>query len=288
MTGFGCAEREHGRGVIRIEMRSYNHRFLDLRLRVARPLQPMEPRVYAWAKNRLVRGRVELNVHWEALAGTGEPLRLNEDALTFYLHLGRRLREEFGVEGTLDVNTMVRLKDLVVSQEESPDLEKDWSVLHETLEDAAAQMEQMQDREGRVLQEDLLGRVVRLMEQCGRIEAMSGDVSDRFRARLEEKVSRLADGSNVDPQRIAQEIVLYADKTDITEEMVRLSSHLNSCHEALKDGSMTGKRLEFLAQEIHREVNTIGSKTPSAEVTYLVVDMKSELEKVREQSQNLQ
>jgi uncharacterized protein (TIGR00255 family) len=213
---------------------------------------------------------------------------LNEDALTFYLDLGRRLREEFGVGGMLDVNTMVRLKDLVILPEEAADLEKDWSVLHQALEEAAAQMEQMQDREGRLLQEDLLHRVGCLMERCGRIEAMSEDVSGRFRARLEEKVSRLTDGSNVDPQRIAQEIVLYADKTDITEEVVRLSSHLKSCDEALRDGSMTGKRLEFLAQEIHREVNTIGSKTPSAEVTYLVVDMKSELEKVREQSQNLQ
>jgi uncharacterized protein (TIGR00255 family) len=146
----------------------------------------------------------------------------------------------------------------------------------------------MQDKEGGVLQEDLLARVRLLKEHRERIDSISRDVPDRFRERLEERISKLANRADIDPQRIAQEIVFYADKTDITEEMVRLSSHLGSCEKALADGSMTGKRLEFLTQEIFREVNTIGSKTPCADVTYVVVDMKSELEKIREQSQNLQ
>jgi uncharacterized protein (TIGR00255 family) len=113
-------------------------------------------------------------------------------------------------------------------------------------------------------------------------------VPARFRERLEERISNLFSQAECDPQRIAQEMVLYSDKTDVTEEIIRLSSHLEACEQALTDGSMTGKRLEFLTQEIYREVNTIGSKTPCADVTYLVVDMKSELEKIREQAQNLQ
>lgn len=288
MTGFGTADREGKRGAIRIEARSYNHRFLDLRLRVARPLQPLEPRVYQWARDRLVRGRVEMNVYWEELAGTVEPLRLNEESLKFYLDLEKRLREEFGVAGALDMHTLVRLRDLVFLPEQSPDIEEEWTPLLQTLEEAVEKMEQMQDKEGSVLQEDLLARIRCLMEQRVRIEAMSKDLPDRFRERLEERISKLTNQADIDPQRIAQEIVLYTDKADITEEIVRLSSHLESCEAALTDGSMTGKRLEFLIQEIYREVNTIGSKTPSADVTYVVVDMKSELEKVREQSQNLQ
>jgi len=288
MTGFGTADREGKRGAIRIEARSYNHRFLDLRLRVARPLQPLEPRVYQWARDRLVRGRVEMNVHWEDLEGGVEPLRLNEESLKFYLDLEKRLREEFGVEGTLDMQTLVRLRDLVFLPEQSPDIEEEWTPLLQALEEAVEKMEHMQDREGGVLQEDLLARIRCLMEQRVRIEAMSKDLPDRFRERLEERISKLANRADIDPQRIAQEIVLYTDKADITEEIVRLSSHLEGCEAALEDGSMTGKRLEFLIQEIYREVNTIGSKTPSADVTYVVVDMKSELEKVREQSQNLQ
>ena len=288
MTGFGTADREGKRGAIRIEARSYNHRFLDLRLRVARPLQPLEPRVYQWARDRLVRGRVEMNVHWEELVGGVEPLRLNEESLKFYLDLEKRLREEFGVEGVLDMQTLIPLRDLVFLPENSPDIEEEWTPLLQALEEAVERMEQMQDSEGGVLREDLLVRIRSLMEQRVRIEAMSEDLPDRFRERLEERISKLTNRADMDPQRIAQEIVLYTDKADITEEIVRLSSHLEICEAALVDGSMTGKRLEFLVQEIYREVNTIGSKTPSADVTYVVVDMKSELEKVREQSQNLQ
>ncbi len=288
MTGFGSAEKEGRGGAIRIETRSYNHRFLDLRLRVARPLQPLEPRIYQWARDRLVRGRVELSVHWEEQAGAAQPLRLNEAALTFYLDLEKRLREEFGVGGSLDMQSLVRQRDLVILPEEGPDIEEEWALVLPTLEEAVEKMEQMQQREGRVLQEDLLSRIRRLMEQQARIETLSEDVPARFRERLEERIASLVNRPELDPQRIAQEVVLYTDKTDVTEETVRLTSHLESCEKALLDGSMTGKRLEFLTQEINREVNTIGSKTPSADVTYVVVDMKSELEKIREQSQNLQ
>ena len=143
MTGFGSAEREGGRGAIRIEMRSYNHRFLDLRLRVARPLQPLEPRIYQWARDRLVRGRVEMSVGWEVQAGGTESLRLNEEALRFYLDLGKRLGEEFGVEGALDVQTLVRLRDLVILPEATPDTEEEWTRIREALEEAVGKMEEM-------------------------------------------------------------------------------------------------------------------------------------------------
>ncbi len=288
MTGFGSAEREGRGGSIRIEIRSYNHRFLDLRLRVARPLQALEPRIYQWARDRLVRGRVEMNVHWEEQAGGAQPLRLNEAALSFYLDLEKRLRDEFGVVGSLDMQALLRLRELVVLAEESPDTAEEWAVVLPTLEEAVEKMERMQESEGLALQEDLLERIRRLMEQRERIENLSGDVPARFRERLEERIASLVNRPELDPQRIAQEVVLYTDRMDVTEETVRLSSHLASCEKALRDGSMTGKRLEFLTQEINREVNTIGSKTPSADVTYVVVDMKSELEKIREQSQNLQ
>lgn len=289
MTGFGSSEREStGGGTIRVEMRSYNHRFLDLRLRVPRALQPLEPRLYQWARERLVRGRVEINLQWEGAAREVEPLRLNEEVLGFYTDLARRLREEFGVEGALDVKTLLGLRDLVSPTDEAPDLEQEWPHVLAAAQEALERMEEMQEREGGFLCEDLLVRLQSLGEKLQSIRSMSKDLPDRFRERLEERLSNLLQQVPCDPQRIAQEIVLYTDKTDVTEEIVRLSSHLETSKQALTNGSMTGKRMEFMVQEIYREVNTIGSKTPSAEITYLVVDMKSELEKIREQSQNLQ
>ncbi len=288
MTGFGCSEREGMRGTARVEIRSYNHRFLDLRLRVSRALQPLEPRVHQWARERLVRGRVEIILQWEESVAGAEPLRLNKEVLQFYLGLARRLGEEFGVEGALDVQTLLGLRELVSLTEEAPDLEQEWPHVLEAAQEALERMEEMQEREGGFLREDLLSRLRRLGEKLDSIRSLSEDLPGRFRERLEERLSNLLTQVPCDPQRIAQEIVLYTDKTDVTEEIVRLSSHLGTCEQALREGSMTGKRLEFLIQEIYREVNTIGSKTPSADITYLIVDMKSELEKVREQSQNLQ
>jgi uncharacterized protein (TIGR00255 family) len=288
MTGFGSGEQGGERGTIRVEMRSYNHRFLDLRLRVSRALHALEPRLYTWARERLVRGRVEINVQYEEQAGGVEPLRLNEEALRFYMDLEKRLREEFGVKGTLGLETLVRLRDLVILTEGNSDIEEEWPHLLKASQQAVAKMEEMQEREGGVLRKDLVTRVRRLLEKLERIRLTSKDVPNRFRERLEERISTLLNQDEYDPQRVAQEIVLYTDKTDVTEEIVRLSSHLTTCEQALEESSMTGKRLEFLTQEIYREVNTIGSKTPCADITYLVVDMKSELEKVREQSQNLQ
>jgi uncharacterized protein (TIGR00255 family) len=288
MTGFGAAEGEGAWGAIRVEVRSYNHRFLDLRLRVPRALQPLEPRVHQWARDRLVRGRVEINLQWEEEGGGMEPLRLNEEALDFYLGLAKRLRDEFGVEGKLEMQTLLRLRDLVNLTEETPDMDVVWPRVLEVCHRAVEKMEEMQEQEGATLREDLLKRVGRLSEKLNQIRPMAKEVPIKFRERLEERIASVMNQVACDPQRIAQEIVLYTDKADVTEEIVRLSSHLGTCEQALTDDAMTGKRLEFLVQEIYREVNTIGSKTPSADITYLVVDMKSELEKIREQSQNLQ
>jgi uncharacterized protein (TIGR00255 family) len=288
MTGFGAADKGGRQGAIRVEVRSYNHRFLDLKLRVSRALQALEPRVYLWARDRLVRGRVEIQVQWDERRGEGQPFQLNEEALKFYMGLSTRLREEFGATGTLEVGTLVRLRDLVLVSEGNPDTEEEWPHVLQALKEAVDTMEAMQEREGRALQEDLLLRLRHLSERLESIRTVSRDVPGKFRERLEERIANLFSQAEYDPQRIAQEIVLYTDKTDVTEEIVRLSSHLEACTQGLTDGSMTGKRLEFLTQEIFREVNTIGSKTPCVDVTYLVVDMKSELEKIREQAQNLQ
>ncbi len=288
MTGFGGAERSGKRGKVQVELRSYNHRFLDIRLRLPRVLQPFEPRIFLWARDRLVRGRVEISMQWSEGEGNPVSMEVNEQALAFYLDLEKRLRGEFGVKGSLDVATLIGLREVVVFAEETVDLEPEWPLILEALEEGAARLEAMQEAEGRTLQADLLARVRFLSDRLDRIEETAKGVPDRYRERLEERISRLVGPTDLDPQRIAQEVAICADKMDVTEEIVRLRSHLDACGKALEDGSMTGKRLEFLLQEIGRELNTVGSKTPCAEITYLVVDMKSELEKIREQSQNIQ
>jgi len=286
MTGFGSTQYPGKRGRIRVEARSYNHRYLELRVRVSRHLQAFESRVYLWGRNRLERGRVEIGVALDEFE-LEMPLQFKPFALRFYLELEEKLQQEYGLTGKLDIPSVLQLREVIGAREEEPAVEELWPEVLVALEEAVLQMEEMQEREGRALQTDLIQRLRFLFEQLRAIESLAKDLPAQFRARLEERIARLLPLEHCDPQRIAQEVVLYSDKVDITEEIVRLSSHLEICLKAAGDGSLKGKRLDFFAQEIHREINTIGAKSPQTEIIHRIVDMKTELEKIREQAQNV-
>ncbi len=289
MTGFGTAQVEGVQGTILVEMRSYNHRFLDLRLRLHRELLFLEPHIHAWARRHLTRGRVEIRVQWEDLMRDELPLRFRPEVLRFYLNLQEGLRDMFGLSGSLDVCTALRLKEVVSQVEEHPpaDVETAWAALEPALEEALKALEKMQEREGRILRDDLLARIRTMDHELERVADVARGLPETYRRKLEERVAQLLAPESYDPQRIAQEIVLHVDRIDITEEIVRLRSHLDLCSTSMHAGALEGKRLDFLAQEILREVNTIGSKNTHPDIVYGVVNMKTEIEKIREQAQNL-
>jgi len=183
---------------------------------------------------------------------------------------------------------VLNLRETVSAIDEKTDLEKEWPAVSEALEEAVRKMEAMQEEEGRVLKEDLMQRIQFIAVQKEKIEAIAREIPGQCREKLEKRISTLLGPEQLDPQRLAQEIVLLADKMDITEETVRLASHLEACRISLEQGTLTGKRLDFLAQEINREINTIGAKSSHTEIIHRVVDVKTELEKIREQAQNLQ
>jgi len=287
MTGFATAQAQGKHGAIHVEMRSYNHRFLDLRLKVHREVLPLEARIHAWARRRLERGRVEIRVRWEEHRLDELPLRFRPEVLRFYLDLEQRMRDEFRLTGGLDVCAALRLKEVVSSTEECLDTEEAWADVQPVLESALRSLQEMQEHEGRLLQQDLTQRILTVLRELERVEEVARSLPEMYRQRLEEKVSRLLEPERYDPQRFAQEIVLYVDRIDVTEEIVRLRSHLDLCRRSMDAGDLSGKRLDFLAQEILREVNTIGSKNTHPDIVYGVVNMKTELEKIREQAQNL-
>ncbi len=290
MTGFGAVEQAGKRGKIQVEARSYNNRFLDVKLKLARPLQSFEPKIFLWAKERFVRGRIEFSVQWRETNERKASFQLNQGTLDFYLDLEKRLRDDFGVPGSMDMSTLVGLRDFIESVEDPVDMEEEWPDVFQALEGAADKLEEAQQGEGKAIQVDLLKRIDFLLKRLDNIKATAQGLPEQYRKMMEERLAQLMPegGQHLDPQRIAQEIVIYSDKIDITEEIVRLASHLEVCKKAFIDETMRGKRLDFLAQEIHRELNTIGSKSQHTEIIYHVVDMKTELEKIREQAQNLQ
>jgi len=288
MTGFGAAERVGDQGKIEVEARSYNSRFLDVKLRLSRSIQSFEPRLYQWAKDRFLRGRVEISIQWKEISDDPVDLQLNTGVLNFYLDLEKRLRNDFGLPGQLDISSLLNCRDLLSATDTPVDMEREWPHILKALQEAAEGLEEMQQQEGAAIKRDLSGRIDFLSEQLDSIKAAARGLPEKFRERLEERLDQLLSKGQCDPQRLAQEVVLYSDKIDITEEIVRLDSHLSLCKKSLAEEDMRGKRLEFLIQEIHREVNTIGSKSQNTDITYHVVDMKTELEKIREQSQNIQ
>ena len=288
MTGFGTAERVGKQGTITVEARSYNSRFLDVKLRLSKSIHSFESRLHLWAKERFVRGRVDISIQWKEISDERVDLQLNQGVLNFYLDLEKRLRDEFGVPGTLDISSLVNCREILSAADDPIDMAQEWPHILTALQEAAEKVEEMQQQEGEAIKKDLSRRLDFLGEQLELIKAAARGLPEKYRERLEERLAQLLSKDQCDPQRLAQEVVLYSDKIDITEEIVRLDSHLNLCRKSLAERSMRGKRLEFMIQEIHRELNTIGSKSQNTDIIYRVVDMKTELEKIREQSQNIQ
>ncbi len=288
MTGFGAAVTSGKYGNVRVEARSYNHRFLDIRVRTHTVYQPLEPRIYQWARERLNRGRVEISVQLSEAWRTGETYVLNEAALRFYLDAERRVREEFGLPGRLDVPTLFGLRDVFVSTEELSDPSEDWPAIEEGLRLDLQKMEAMQEKEGAAIRDDLRNRILFLVRRLAEVRTASESLPEQAREKIRTRLTDLFGAEAVDQQRLAQEIVYACDKMDVTEEMVRLESHLSACEKGLREGSITGKRLDFLAQEILRELNTVNAKAGHLNMVYAIVDMKTEVEKIRENAQNLQ
>lgn len=288
MTGFGSAVTSGKHGNVRVEARSYNHRFLDLRVRVHKVYQSLEPRIYQWTRERLNRGRVEISVQLCESWRTGETYVLNEAALRFYLEAERRLQKEFGLPGRLDVPTLFGLRDVFVSTEDLCDPSDDWPAIEEGLRLALQKMEAMQEKEGTAIRDDLRNRILFLASRLAEVRAASEGLPEQAREKIRSRLTGLFGADAVDQQRLAQEIVYACDKMDVTEEMVRLESHLSACETALREGSITGKRLDFLAQEMLRELNTVNAKAGHLNIVYAIVDMKTEVEKIRENAQNLE
>jgi uncharacterized protein (TIGR00255 family) len=295
MTGFGVAEVA-GRGFkIATELRSVNHRFLDIALRLPRALQSFEDEIKTRIRDRIDRGRISLTFTFEAQEEV-EEVALNEALVSAYARAGREVAARLGFAPfEADAAAAGPLVAAILSQPEiltrtTRDLDENAvrTVLFESIDRAVAQADEMKRREGRALGEDLQRRVTQLGQSLQSVQTLAPLVPREAKANLEARLRKLLDAGEVDPQRLAQEVAILADRSDVTEECVRLGSHLRQFDETMKSGDQGARRLGFLLQEMHREVNTIGSKTGNLEIIQDVLSMKEEIEKLREQVQNLE
>ncbi len=290
MTGFGRGEAAfEGRTWI-AEVRTVNHRFLDLRIILPRPYAALEDRVRSAAASHHDRGRVEISLQLQGEEAGGPLLAVNTDLARQYHRCLQQLNDELALDDKVRLADMLTLRDLVSQQEQDLDLDLDreWHEISAALDRAFEECRRMREQEGRLLKEDLAKRLAGFAATVGAIEQQLPEILQQRQGELKSRITRLLDGVDLDPMRLAQETAIIADKCDVTEELVRLRSHISQFTGFLDSDEPVGRRLDFLLQEFLREVNTLASKISNAGVAYLNVEMKNEIEKLREQVQNLE
>jgi uncharacterized protein (TIGR00255 family) len=297
MTGFAQARVDRDGNSLRINLRSVNHRFLDLHLRMPDGFEIFEPRIRQTIRNGLRRGHVDLNIYYEP--GVTGAIEVNRAVAEAYLKAVERLRQDFGVKAEPDLIALFRLPGVVAAPGTASELLNDeaqerlGTQLDACLEQALNKLEAMRRSEGQSLAEELQRILVRIAARTSEIERLAEGVRPAIARRLTERLEELLKGAQLDPARLAQEAALLAERSDVSEELARLRSHVEQFQKLLFGGGEAGKKLDFLLQEMQREANTLLSKTPGVEseglaITGLALEVKSDIEKLREQAQNVE
>ncbi len=289
MTGYGrCETQEHERKVI-VEMNAVNHRYCDLNIRLPKTLIPLEDKLRNLLKGSLTRGKIEVNVTYYSMAKEDLEVIINEALATEYVKGLRKLGNLVQVEDDLTLKDLMHISDVISIQKKAGDLESIEETLLKAVEGALQDLLSMRLKEGEALKEDILAKSFVLEEYLGCIEVQSPQVVLNYKAKLENRLATLLeDSSMIDQSRLAMEVALFADKCAIDEEITRFKSHITQLRMILNEGGVVGRKLDFLMQEMNREVNTMGSKANDYEITKNVVALKNEIEKIREQVQNLE
>lgn len=289
MTGYGRAEAQTASGRFTVEMRSVNHRFGEVLVRLPRDLAPLEDRVRAVVQARVLRGRVEVTVMREDRATRTKTVRADVDLATAYAQALRELASVLRIREGMTLAQVAALPDVIRVEETKEDLDTLWPQLAPALEEATADLVEMRESEGRRLAEDLETRLLRVEELAQGVEARSRGAVGEFVIRLRERIAALLGEVPVDENRLAAEVAIFAERSDVSEEVTRLRSHVAQFRQDLRDAEgAVGRRLEFVLQEMGREVNTTGAKANDLEITRAVITMKGELESMREQIQNVE
>jgi uncharacterized protein (TIGR00255 family) len=287
MTGFGSGRAGPPGEEVDAEVRSVNHKFCEVKVRLPRELAPIEPDVTRQVKERLVRGGVEVALRRGAARGALEP-RVDQELAAGYARAFEEVRRRLGLAGEVTLAAVLQAEGVVTLEERAVDVEAARAPVAEAIGRALDALVGMREREGAALGRDLEARLAAVEALARRLEELSPRSVEVYRERLAERVAELSRGLAPDPVRLATEVALFADRVDVSEELTRLHSHVAQMRGLLAAGEPVGRKMDFLVQEMHREANTIGSKSQSADITGAVVALKAEVERMREQVQNVE
>ncbi|MDE5570097.1 MAG: YicC family protein [Ruminococcus sp.] len=277
----------NGRDIL-VEIRSVNHRYYEYSSRVPRTYSYIDEKLKALLKQKVSRGKVEINVSINNIEGRDSEIAINKGVAEGYVNALRSVAEELGLNDDITLSKLIKLPDIFNVQKTPDDEEQIWSDVADVAGEALEKFIEMREKEGEKLRADVLEKTALILEMVGKVEELSPKTTENYRNRLYQKLSEILDGKDIDNQRIVTEAAVFAEKIAVDEETVRLRSHISQLVDLLDSGDAIGRKLDFIIQEMNREVNTIGSKAQDLNITRLVVDMKAELEKIREQIQNIE
>ena len=289
MTGFGHGEVSNDKNQkVTVEMKSVNHRYCDISLKLPKKLAMFEANIRNIMKEYASRGKIDIYVSYEDLSETAVSLHYNQAMAAEYMQVFKKMQEDFGIETKITAEALAKYPEVVTLEEVQQDEEVWWELLEAALRQAAEKFVETRTIEGANLKKDLLGKLDQMAADVAFIEKRSQQIIAEYRAKLEEKVKEFLEDSTIEENRIAAEVTLYADKIAVDEEIVRLQSHISSMTDVLESDESVGRKLDFMAQEMNREANTILSKSSDVDLADHAIELKTNVEKVREQIQNIE
>ena len=289
MTGFGMGEYKDDKNNISVECKTINHKYLDVNPRLPRKVSFLEDRLRQLVKDYISRGRVDMFIKFDTVSSSGAKLVYDEDLAKQYFEILKRIKDGFDLKQEINPVEISKFPEIVSVTEAEDDEEILWNALREASEKALMSLSNMRKEEGTKLEKDIIERSNLLEKYIDDVERFSDTVVEDYRSRLNQRIGEILENpALVDEARLAQEVAIYADKSSITEEIVRFRSHINKLRNTIVNDDSIGRKLDFLIQEMNREVNTIGSKSSAIDITNLVIQIKAELEKIREQVQNIE
>jgi uncharacterized protein (TIGR00255 family) len=288
MTAYGSAESIKDNFEFIVEVRSGNYRYREIVLRLPQSLQPFEEKVRSIVSSAVKRGRIEVSIQMKDNSNKGLKLELNRPLVKAYIQVFKELNEALDCKTPIDPSFLSQLKDIIITKQDSIDLENVWPYLDDVINKAVSSMEFMRINEGRALEKDFLERLNTIAKYIDKIKSRTMIIVENYRNKLRQRINKLIKPIEINEDRLMQEVALMADRSDITEELIRVESHLEQFQNFINQDDVIGRKLDFLLQEINREVNTMGSKAADSLVSQLAVEIKAELEKLREQIQNVE
>lgn len=288
MTGFGRCEVTDGNRKYTVEMKSVNHRYLDVNIKMPKTLNFFESAIRSELKNYIARGKVDIFITYEDLSENTSTVRYNKEVAKEYMTYLRQMSEDFGLDNDIRVSTLSKYPEVLTMEENGVDEEELWKELQKAVDGAAKMFVETRITEGEHLKNDLLEKLDGMLKLVDFIAERSPQIISEYRRKLEEKVKELLGDTTVDESRLLTEVTIFADKVCVDEEIVRLRSHIETTKNTLTEGGSIGRKLDFIAQEMNREANTILSKANDLEISNCAIELKTEIEKVREQIQNIE